>query len=122
MNHWTPRVDNGDGTYTEGNYTNYLCAVNRNLTNLNTGRVVEDASFLRLKNVQLGYNFPVKLIKRIGISSLRLYVSGQNLWTWTKYTGYDPEVSTRNSALTRGFDYSAYPKTTSYTFGIKLGL
>lgn len=122
MNHWTPRVDNGDGTYTDGNYTNYLCAVNRNLTNLNTSRVVEDASFLRLKNVQLGYNFPVKLIKRIGISSLRLYVSGQNLWTWTKYTGYDPEVSTRNSALTRGFDYSAYPKTTSYTFGIKLGL
>ena len=122
MNHWTPRVDNGDGTYTEGNYTNYLCAVNRNLTNLNTSRVVEDASFLRLKNVQLGYNFPVKLIKRIGISSLRLYVSGQNLWTWTKYTGYDPEVSTSNSALTRGFDYSAYPKTTSYTFGIKLGL
>ena len=99
-----------------------MCAVNRNLTNLNTSRVVEDASFLRLKNVQLGYNFPVKLIKRIGISSLRLYVSGQNLWTWTKYTGYDPEVSTRNSALTRGFDYSAYPKTTSYTFGIKLGL
>lgn len=122
MNHWTPRVDNGDGTYTEGNYTNYLCAVKRSLSNINTSRVVEDASFLRLKNVQLGYNFPVKIIKRLKISSLRLYVSGQNLWTWTKYTGYDPEVSTRNSALTRGFDYSAYPKTTSYTFGVKLGL
>ena len=122
MDHWTPRVDNGDGTYTEGNYTNYLCAVKRNLTNINTSRVIEDASFLRLKNVQLGYNFPVKLIKKMGLSSLRLYISGQNLWTWTKYTGYDPEVSTRNSALTRGFDYSSYPKTTSYTFGIKLGL
>lgn len=121
-NHWTPRVDNGDGTYTEGNYTNYLCAVNRTLSNVNTSRVVEDASFLRLKNIQLGYNFPVKLIKRLRLASLRLYVSGQNLWTWTKYTGYDPEVSTRNSALTRGFDYSSYPKTTSYTFGIKLGL
>ena len=90
--------------------------------NINTSRVVEDASFLRLKNVQLGYNFPVKLIKRLGISSLRLYVSGQNLWTWTKYTGYDPGVSTPNSSLTRGFDESAYPKTTSYTFGVKLGL
>lgn len=122
MDHWTLRVDNGDGTYTEGNYTNYLCAVKRNLTNINTSRVIEDASFLRLKNVQLGYNFPVKLIKKMGLSSLRLYISGQNLWTWTKYTGYDPEVSTRNSALTRGFDYSSYPKTTSYTFGIKLGL
>lgn len=120
--HWTPRVDNGDGTYTEGNYTNYLCAIGRNLKDLNTSRVIEDGSFLRLKNVQLGYNFPLKLVKKMGISSLRLYASGQNLWTWTKYTGYDPEVSTRNSALTRGFDYSAYPKTTSYTFGIKLGL
>lgn len=121
MNHWTPRVYNSDGSYTDGNYTNYLCAVERSL-DINTSRVVEDASFLRLKNVQLGYNFPVKLIKRLGISSLRVYVSGQNLWTWTKYTGYDPEVSTRNSALTRGFDYSSYPKTTSYTFGVKLGL
>ena len=120
--HWTPRVDNGDGTYTDGNYTNYLCAVNRTINDINTNRVVEDASFLRLKNIQLGYNFPVKLIRRMGFSSLRLYVSAQNLWTWTKYSGYDPEVSTRNSALTRGFDYSSYPKTTSYTFGIKLGL
>lgn len=121
-NHWTPRVDNGDGTYTDGNYTNYLCRAKGSISDINTSRVIEDASFLRLKNVQLGYTFPVKLIKRWGISSLRLYVSGQNLWTWTEYTGYDPEVSTRNSALTRGFDYSAYPKTTSYTFGVKLGL
>lgn len=119
--HWTPRMDNGDGTYTEGNYTNYLCAIGRNL-DVNSSRVIEDGSFLRLKNVQLGYNFPLKLVKKMKISSLRLYLSGQNLWVWTKYTGYDPEVSTRNSALTRGFDYSAYPKTTSYTFGIKLGL
>lgn len=120
--HWTPRVDNGDGTYTAGNYTNYLPAVKSGLNTLNTSRVVEDASFLRLKNVQLGYNFPVKLIKKFKLSSFRVYVSGQNLWTWTKYTGYDPEVSVRNSAMTRGFDYSAYPRSTSYTFGVKLGL
>lgn len=120
--HWTPRVDNGDGTYTPGNYTNYLCAVGRSLTSVNTSREVEDASFLRLKNVQLGYSFPTKLLKKIKISSLRLYVSAQNLWTWTKYTGYDPEVSTRNSSMTRGFDYSAYPKSTTYTFGVKLGI
>ena len=121
MDHWTPRIDNGDGTYTDGNYTNNLCAVNRSL-GVNTSRIIEDASFLRLKNVQLGYNFPAKLIRRWGLSALRVYVSGQNLITWTKYTGYDPEVSTRNSALTRGFDYSAYPKTTSYTFGLKFTL
>ncbi len=122
LNHWTPRTVNADGTVTEGNYTNYLCAVNRSLTNVNTDREIEDASFLRLKNVQLGYNFPTKMLKKLKVRSLRLYVSGQNLWTWTKYTGYDPEVSTRNSAMTRGFDYSSYPRTTSYTFGVKLGL
>lgn len=121
-NHWTPRVDNGDGTYTPGNYTNYLCAVNRSLTNVNTSREVEDASFLRLKTIQLGYNFPAKNLKKMKISTLRLYVTGQNLWTLTKYTGYDPEVSTRNSAMTRGFDYSSYPKTMSFTFGVKIGL
>lgn len=121
-NHWTPRVDNGDGTYTEGNYTNYLCAVNRSLNNVNTSREVEDASFLRLKNIQIGYNFPSKLLKNWKLRSLRVYFTAQDLWTWTKYTGYDPEVSTRNSAMTRGFDYSSYPKTTSFTFGVKLGL
>ena len=83
--HWTPRVDNGDGTYTDGNYTNYLWRVDGGLSDINTSRVVEDASFLRLKNVQLGYNFPVKLIRKFKMSSLRLYLSAQNLWTWTKY-------------------------------------
>ena len=120
--HWTPRVPNGDGTYTEGNYTNYLWAVNRGLTNIHTSRAVEDASFLRLKNVQLGYNFPIKALKGTGLSSLRLYFSAQNLFTWTSYSGYDPEVSTRNSAMTRGFDYSAYPRATTFTFGVKLGI
>lgn len=120
--HWTPRVANGDGTYTPGNYTNYLPAVKSGLSTLNTSRVVEDASFLRLKNIQVGYTFPVKLIRKFKLNSLRVYLSGQNLWTWTKYTGYDPEVSTRNSAMTRGFDYSAYPRSVSYTFGVKLGL
>lgn len=121
-NHWTPRTTDANGNVIEGNYTNYLCAVNRSLSNINTDREIEDGSFLRLKNVQLGYNFPTKLLKRLKMRSLRLYVSGQNLWTWTKYTGYDPEVSTRNSAMTRGFDYSSYPRTSSYTFGVKIGL
>lgn len=119
--HWTPRTVNEDGTISEGNYTNYLWAVNRGLSSIHTSREVEEASFLRLKNVQLGYRFPDKLLRRWGLSSLRLYVSAQNLWTWTRYTGYDPEVSTRNSAMTRGFDYSAYPKAKTYTFGVEMG-
>ena len=109
--HWTPE-----------NPTNYLWAVGRGLTNIHTNREVEDASFLRLKNIQMGYNFPIKALKGTGLSSLRVYFSAQNLFTWTKYTGYDPEVSTRNSAMTRGFDYSAYPRATTYTLGVKLGL
>lgn len=120
--HWTPRTDNGNGTYTEGNYTDYLWAVNRGLTNIHTSRAVEDASFLRLKNVQLGYNFPIKTLKGTGLASLRFYFSAQNLFTWTAYSGYDPEVSTRNSSMTRGFDYSAYPRAATYTFGVKLGI
>lgn len=122
MDYWTPRVANADGTYTDGNYTNYLSAPNRSLTNINTSREVEDASFLRLKTVQIGYNFPAKLLRNMKLSTLRIYLTGQNLWTLTKYTGYDPEVSTRNSAMTRGFDYSSYPKTMSFTFGLKIGL
>ena len=109
--HWTPE-----------NPTNYLWAVGGGLTNIHTNREVEDASFLRLKNIQMGYNFPIKALKGTGLSSLRVYFSAQNLFTWTKYTGYDPEVSTRNSAMTRGFDYSAYPRATTYTLGVKLGL
>lgn len=120
--HWTPRVENADGTYTEGNYTNYLWAVKRGLSNINTSRAVEDASFLKLKNIQFGYTFPAKLLRSWHISSLRIYVNADNLCTWTSYTGYDPEVSTRNSSMTRGFDYSAYPRSATYTFGINLGL
>lgn len=120
--HWTPRVQNADGTYTEGNYTNYLWAVKRGLSNINTSRAVEDASFLKLKNIQFGYTFPAKLLRSWHISNLRIYVSADNLCTWTSYTGYDPEVSTRNSSMTRGFDYSAYPRSATYTFGINLGL
>lgn len=120
LDHWTPRTDNGDGTYTEGNYTNYLWGAEGDLRGINTDRVVEDASFLRIKNVQIGYTFPEKLLRRMKISGMRIYLSGQNLFTWTRYTGYDPEVSTRNSALTKGFDYSSYPKTRSYTIGVKV--
>lgn len=83
---------------------------------------MEDASFLRLKNIQLGYTLPAKWLRGTRLSAVRLYLAAQNLATWTRYTGYDPEVSTRNSAMTRGFDYSAYPKAQSFTFGVKIDL
>jgi TonB-linked SusC/RagA family outer membrane protein len=80
---------------------------------------VEDGSFIRINNISLGYNFPVKAIKGLGISKLRLYVTGNNLGIITSYTGYDPEVNARRSnPLTPGVDYSAYPKSRLYMFGL----
>ena len=83
-------------------------------------RVIEDGSFLRLKTVQLSYNLPNELLKKYSIRGIRLYVSGQNLITWTKYSGYDPEVSVRYSALTPGFDYSSYPRSRTIVLGLNL--
>ena len=54
------------------------------------------------------------------MNSVRIYASGQNLYTWTKYSGNDPEVSVRNSALTPGFDYSAYPRARTFVFGVNV--
>jgi hypothetical protein len=85
-----------------------------------SSRVIEDGSYLRLKTVALGYTVEQKYLKRLNIQSLRIYCSAQNLITWTNYSGPDPEVSIRNSTLTPGFDYSAYPRPRTVTFGIDL--
>jgi hypothetical protein len=83
-----------------------------------SSRVVEDGSFLRLKTVTLSYSLPKNIIKKLYLSDLSLNVSGQNLYTWTKYSGMDPEVSTRNNVLTPGYDYSSYPKSAAIVFGL----
>ena len=85
-----------------------------------TSRTIEDGSFLRLKTLQLSYTLPRTWTNKLHLSRLEIFVSGQNLWTWTNYSGLDPEVSTRNSALTPGFDYSAYARNRILTGGIKL--
>lgn len=79
---------------------------------------VEDGSFLKLSNVTLGYTFPKAWLKKLGVSKLRLYATGSNLFTWTKYSGFDPEVSTMGNGLTPGVDFGAYPKSRSFVFGI----
>ena len=79
---------------------------------------IEDGSFLRLNNVTIGYSLPVKNLTGLKMSKLRFYVTGNNLAVFTNYSGYDPEVSVRNSPLTPGLDYSAYPKSRSFIFGI----
>ena len=81
---------------------------------------VEDASFLRLSNINIGYTFDRKKLARFGLQSLRLYASGNNLFVWTPYTGFDPEVSTKGSNLTPGVDFGAYPRNRSFIFGLNV--
>jgi len=83
-----------------------------------SSRVVEDGSYLRIKTISFGYNFQSALIKRLSMSNLRINFSAQNLLTFTNYSGMDPEVSVRNSALTPGFDFSPYPQPRTVVFGL----
>lgn len=87
-------------------------------------RYIEDASYLRLKNVTLGYTIPFKAGKSPNHPSLRVFASAQNLLTFTKYRGYDPEASyyggDETNGLYQGIDIGAYPSAKIYTFGISL--
>ncbi|MCI0920377.1 SusC/RagA family TonB-linked outer membrane protein [Sphingobacterium rhinopitheci] len=83
-----------------------------------SNQFVEDGSFVRLKSLQLGYIFPKSWLKN-SLSNVRLYVVGQNLWTWTKYTGFDPEV-TSGSNIQIGSDGGIYPTAKSFAFGVSI--
>jgi len=85
-----------------------------------SSRVIEDGSFIKLKTVSIGYTLKGNNWKLIKLNSIRIYASGQNLYTWSKYSGNDPEVSVRNSALTPGFDYSAYPRARTFVVGVNV--
>jgi len=82
---------------------------------------VEDGSFLRLNMLTLGYTLPKTWLHKVKIDNLRFYVTGYNLFLWTNYSGYDPENSTmRRTNLTPGVDYSAYPKSRQFVFGVNV--
>lgn len=82
---------------------------------------VEDGSFLRLNTVTIGYTLPRHITGKVGISNLRFYFTGYNLWLLTHYTGYDPEVNVNNrDGLTPGIDCNSYPRNKTYTFGVNL--
>jgi len=84
-----------------------------------TSQWVEDASFVRLKTITLAYNFEQTLLKKIGFTKARVYVSGTNLLTMTDYSGYDPEIAAfPGNDATIGVDLSVYPTSKTYTFGI----
>ena len=84
---------------------------------------LEDGSYLRLQNLSLGYTFPDKWTRKAGISKLRIYVQGTNLFTWTDYSGYNPEVNKRSTdALRPGEDYCSYPLSRTFSVGVNFNL
>nr|MBC7613118.1 TonB-dependent receptor [Pseudopedobacter sp.] len=85
-------------------------------------RFLEDGSYLRMKNISLGYTFGKEIVSKLKIRSLRIYGASQNLFTITKYSGFDPEVSTfSDTNLAPGTDFLTFPQGKTYTFGINLG-
>lgn len=93
-----------------------------------SSRFLQDGSYLRMKNLQIGYSIPEKNINRFHIKSLRIYLTGQNLWTLTKFTGLDPEMHTSDNInsekyhgdVAAGIDWGTYPSARSYIIGLNL--
>ena len=84
-------------------------------------RYVEDGSYIRLKNITLGYTFPKRLVGKLGLETLRLQMNIQNLLTITGYDGYDPEIGASTaSKYVMGLDNGRYPSPTTYSFGVNV--
>ncbi|WP_222852250.1 TonB-dependent receptor [Olivibacter sp. SDN3] len=116
LNRWRSEADPGDGVTPRAN------ARTTGLNNAVSSRWVEDGSYLRIQNVTLGYRLPASLIDRWNLKQVRIYLSAQNLHTFTKYKGYNPEVSNYESPLTGGVDYGSFPLARTISAGINIGL
>ncbi|WP_276167340.1 SusC/RagA family TonB-linked outer membrane protein [Zobellia alginiliquefaciens] len=125
---WHP-TNQLDGYYQRVDYTGTInqTEARQSATNIFTRKdawlsdiFVEDASYVRLSNVTLGYNFAKNVTSKIGLDRLKLYFSGQNLKLWTDYTGYDPELATNENDGLRGFELNSYPRARTYTLGLKV--
>ncbi|MCB2409758.1 SusC/RagA family TonB-linked outer membrane protein [Hymenobacter lucidus] len=111
LNRWTPSNTNTD--------IPRAVIGDPNQNNRFSTRFVEDGSYVRLKNLTLAYNIPVSVLQKAHFSGLRLYITGQNLLTWTDYSGYDPEVSADPFSNTGfGRDFGVYPQARTYTIGL----
>jgi TonB-linked SusC/RagA family outer membrane protein len=93
------------------------------LNNLHSNRLLEDASYLRLKSLSIGYNIPARYTDKAMLGSSRIYLNATNLWTWTKYTGSDPEVSTLDgSTAAQGIDFFTLPQVRTIVIGLNVTL
>jgi len=116
LNAWTPEHTNTDMPRAISGDPNQNARV--------SDRWIENGSYLRLKNVILGYTIPSSALRTFAhgaISSFRVYVSSQNLLTFTGYKGWDPEIGSKNTTLTNGIDYGQYPSARSFQFGLQVG-
>jgi hypothetical protein len=108
--HWTPT-----------NPSNEIPRATSSPLGIVSERYVEDASFLRLKLITLGYTLPKSVSKKLGTKSVKFYISAENLITWTKYTGYDPEVSSyEQNNLYPGIDFGSYPNSKTFISGLNV--
>lgn len=111
------RVTNASSTSQPRLYTE--SGLNKN--NRVSDAFVEDGSYIRLQNISLSYTFPRKWIEKAFMTNLKVYVNLQNVYTWTEYSGYDPEVgSLWGNALMNGIDYGRYPSPRMYTLGLTM--
>lgn len=111
INRWSPTNPNSD-------IPSALTSLASN--QLFSSRVIEDGSFLRFKNITLGYSLASKLCHKLKLQKVRFFASANDIWVLTNYSGFDPEVSVRNQTLSPGVDFSAYPKAMSINGGINL--
>ena len=102
-NVWTVSNPNGDIPNPYGSPTNKE----------NNSRYIESGAYLRLKNLQIGYTLPATMVRKVGLSRCRIYLSANNLFTITPYSGYDPEVG-------GGIDYGNYPQSRTFMLGANI--
>lgn len=112
FNSWTP--ENPDAKYPS------LSAYTPNDINWCTDRFVEDGSYLRLADLAISYSLPRKLFRDLFIKHVSFGVSGKNLFVWTKYSGYDPDVNVYGNVLKYGVDMGAYPSARTFMFDLKV--
>lgn len=113
-NYWRSDADPGDGM------TPKPRTVYTGIRGQSTSYWVEDGSFVRIKNIRLGYTFPSTLVRSIGLSNVRVYVNLENVYVFSDYRNYDPEGSTFQTGYRVGYDYGAYPTPFSATFGLNV--
>ena len=111
LNRWTPANTN----------TDIPRATSTRPANRISTRQIEDGSYLRMKNLQLAYSLPAAVLKSLKLQNVRIYVTAQNLVTWTNYSGFDPEVNRfGQDSRSQGFDYGGYPAAKVFLAGINI--